>query len=174
MKLLTIFVLFVFVLSVIVVTFTVVQLNEYYIADVIRQKSFDYDTISSVNINDNMIIVEIADDNEERIQGLMFRDELDYNSGMLFVFNNEKIRSFWMKNTYIPLDMIFISSNKTIVDIHENTEPCKTVGCKSYISNKPARYVLEVNSGYVSEKGFKVGDEVEFLGFLLLSSTFLS
>ena len=112
--------------------------------------------------NGNKLIsvnVEIADDNDERARGLMFRENLDQNEGMLFVFDDEDYRSFWMKNTLIPLGMIFIDKNFKIVDI-KNAGPCKEDHCTPYKSYKPAQYVLEVNSGFTTENNVQVGDRV--------------
>ena len=105
------------------------------------------------------INVEIADDNEERINGLMFREKLDENSGMLFIFENGEYQTFWMKNTLIPLDMIFIDENFQIVDI-KNAIPCKEERCDSYKSSKPAKYVLEVNKGFTIKNNIKLGDRL--------------
>lgn len=106
------------------------------------------------------IFIEIADDPFEQSKGLMYRSSLDWNNGMLFAFENEEIRSFWMKNTLIPLDMIFIDKGLKIIDIIENAQPCKTNNCPSYVSNQPAKYVLEVNAGYVKENKISVGDTI--------------
>jgi len=117
--------------------------------------------ISSVEILGKSINVEIADEYDELREGLMFRESLAEDSGMLFIFGDEEIRSFWMKNTLIPLDMIFIDENFVIVGI-EGAVPCEEDPCPSYNSKKPAKYVLEVNAGYVKEVGIKIGDEVKF------------
>ena len=103
--------------------------------------------------------VEIADDNSERMQGLMFRKDLDENSGMLFVFDNDGYYPFWMKNTLIPLDIIFIGKDMEIVDI-KNAQPCNEYPCTSYKSSKPAKYVLEVNYGFAAKNNIKVGNKV--------------
>lgn len=103
--------------------------------------------------------VEIADDDEERVQGLMFRKNLNRDSGMLFVFENEGYQTFWMKNTLIPLDMIFIDKGFEIVDI-KNAVPCEEEPCKLYKSSKPAKYVLEVNSGFAIKNNVKIGDKI--------------
>ena len=107
------------------------------------------------------ITVEIADEVDEQIIGLMYRTELAADSGMLFVFSEEKQRVFWMKNTKIPLDIIFVDSIGTIVDIKENFEPCVVSDCEKYYS-KPALYALEVNAGFVEEQGIAVGDSLVF------------
>jgi len=101
--------------------------------------------------------VELAETSEQRETGLMFREQLDEGSGMLFVFEDEKIRKFWMKDTYIPLDMIFINSNGEIVGIVENAEP-KTLTPR--FVNTPNMYVLEINSGLVKKYGINEKDIV--------------
>ncbi|MDQ3851738.1 MAG: DUF192 domain-containing protein [Thermoproteota archaeon] len=109
------------------------------------------------------IFVEVSDDEEEFARGLMFRNHLPWNAGMLFTFNEEEPRRFWMKNTLIPLDMIFVDSSSKIIDIKENVPPCKQEDCPTYPSSEPAQYVLEVNSGFVQEKGVKIGDRLATL-----------
>ena len=115
---------------------------------------------TKVKINGIEIIAEIADDDNERAIGLMNRSSLAEDRGMIFIFDDEKQRSFWMKNTLMPLDMIFIDSNGTIVDI-TTMQPCKSLFCESYRSKEPAQYVLEVNAGFAEEHGVKIGDFVE-------------
>lgn len=102
------------------------------------------------------IKAEIADSPEERAAGLMFRQSLGKNEGMLFVFSDSAVRSFWMKNTLIPLDMIFISENRTIAKIHHAT-PCTSDPCQLYSSEKPVKYVLEVNANLTSAYGIREG-----------------
>ena len=89
----------------------------------------------------------------------MYRTELAADSGMLFVFSEEKQRVFWMKNTKISLDILFADSAGTIVDIKENFESCVVSDCEKYYS-KPAFYALEVNAGFVEEQGIVVGDSI--------------
>ena len=105
------------------------------------------------------INVEIADDNEERMQGLMFRENLDENEGMFFIFENESYQTFWMKNTLISIDIIFIDKNFEIIDI-KSAVPCKEDPCKLYKSSKPAKYVLEVNSNFTIKNNVKLGDKI--------------
>ena len=105
------------------------------------------------------IEVEIVDDVSERAKGLMFRESLSKGSGMLFVYDDVGEYSFWMKNTLIPLDMIWIDKEMRIVDI-KNAVPCVVEECISYGGEVSASYVLEVNAGFVEEKGLEVGDEV--------------
>ena len=109
------------------------------------------------------VFVEVPDDREEFARGLMFRNHLPWNAGMLFAFNEEEPRRFWMKNTLIPLDMIFVDSSSKIIDIKENVPPCEQEECPSYPSREPAQYVLEVNAGFVQEKGVKIGDRLATL-----------
>jgi YVTN family beta-propeller protein len=107
------------------------------------------------------VYVDIANDPWEHARGLMFKKNLEWNNGMLFAFEDEKTRSFWMKNTSIPLDMLFIDSKLTIVDIKEDMQPCiEADPCPSYISKQPARFVLELNAGFVHNKTVNVGDRL--------------
>ena len=110
----------------------------------------------------SLVYVEIADEPNERNQGLMFRENLEWDRGMFFIFDDERILSFWMKNTLIPLDMLFIDADFRIVDIKENVPPCKDDPCPSYSSEHPAKYVLEVNSGFVLENNIKIDDTISF------------
>lgn len=90
--------------------------------------------------------LELAITPEQKQQGLMFRESLPKDAGMLFVFNDTEPRGFWMKNTKIPLDMIYLDENLTVVEIKKNIRPCLEDPCAVYKS-KPAKYVLEVNAG---------------------------
>jgi len=105
------------------------------------------------------VAVEVARTQEETAKGLMFRTNLAEKSGMLFIFNDEQLLSFWMKNTYIPLDMIFIKSDKTIAGVIENAAPLTTeprkIGTKS-------QYVLEVNGGFYQQFQINPQSSVEF------------
>ncbi len=103
--------------------------------------------------------VELADSSEKRSMGLMFRENLGENEGMLFIFENEGTHSFWMKNTLIPLDIIWVNGNMEIVHI-EYAVPCITQSCPSYRPAKSAKYVVEVNAGFTNEKGIEIGDIV--------------
>jgi hypothetical protein len=119
--------------------------------------------VSIDNGKENIKIdVEIADDLSERTQGLMFRESLNKNSGMLFVFEKEEKHAFWMKNTLIPLDIIFISEDLEIVDI-KNAIPCEENNCKSYAPKEKAKYVLEVNEKFTLKNSINIGDKVRLL-----------
>jgi uncharacterized protein len=102
--------------------------------------------------------VEIVDTNEKRALGLMYRRELPELQGMLFLFPRQEPLSFWMKNTPLPLDILFIDSSLTIVGIAQNTTPFSE---KVIPSDKPAQFVLEVNGGFCQRHGIAVGDRVE-------------
>ncbi len=103
------------------------------------------------------IEVELAQDDSKRQLGLMYRDKLGENQGMLFIFEGDDSRAFWMKNTVLPLDMIFVNSKDEIVTIHKNTTPYSE---QSYASSKPARFVIEVNAGYTDRHKVSVGDHI--------------
>ncbi|HKX12881.1 MAG TPA: DUF192 domain-containing protein [bacterium] len=102
---------------------------------------------------------ELADDPTERSQGLMWRQELGKDRGMLFVFPQDTQGPFWMKNTLIPLDIIFISADKKIVSIAERATPQTTTPREPA---GPYRYVLEIEGGRGDELGIQAGDGVEF------------
>ena len=103
--------------------------------------------------------VEIAKTIEERRTGLMYRKKLLNNEGMLFIFPREKIIQLWMKNTYIPLDVIFISENKVIVDIKKNMEKLSETIVKSKVKS---RYALEFNAGLINKLDIEIGDKILF------------
>mgnify|MGYP001570853604 CR=1 FL=1 len=94
--------------------------------------------------------------------GLMYRDKLNTDEGMLFLFPDEDRHSFWMKNTYIPLDIIWLNKDKRVVYIKDGAQPCKEEICETFKTDTNALYVLEVNGGKVKEAGLVIGDEVSF------------
>jgi uncharacterized membrane protein (UPF0127 family) len=100
--------------------------------------------------------VEIADERVEQQRGLMGRTALAENAGMLFVFERDEPRSFWMRNTLIPLSIAYIASDGRIVDIQDMQPLDET----SHPSAEPAQYALEVNQGFFAERGIAVGDVV--------------
>lgn len=107
-----------------------------------------------------VIDIEVADNNQLRARGLMYRSSIPENAGMLFIQDLEELQSFWMKNTYISLDILFVNAEKKIVTIHANTTPLKEW---SYASTEPALYVVEVNAGFTSRHGISTGDEIQFV-----------
>ena len=102
--------------------------------------------------------VEVVDTPESRAQGLMFRTELAKDAGMLFDFQDEREVSFWMQNTFIPLDMIFVGTDGVVDTIHVNARPHDTT---SIPSNVPVQFVLEMPGGRSVEIGLKPGDTME-------------
>ncbi|GAB6197423.1 DUF192 domain-containing protein [Lysobacter xanthus] len=106
--------------------------------------------------------VEIADDDAERARGLMFREEMPSNHGMLFVHESEEPLAYWMKNTKIALDILYFDTGRRLVAQQRDVPPC-TLGdaCPPYPSGVPARYVLELNAGQAERLGLKDGVELK-------------
>ncbi len=103
------------------------------------------------------IDIQIANTEFDRELGLMFRKSMKENQGMLFIFPQDTTQTFWMRNTFIPLDMVFINSQKVIVSISKDT---KILSDQTYTSRGPAQYVLEVNAGYCDKFNIHSGDKV--------------
>ena len=106
---------------------------------------------------DAKIFVDIADNDASRAKGLMFVQSLADDKGMLFDFKETRIVSFWMRNTFIPLDMIFIANDGEIKYIHANARPHDETGISPDV---PVRFVLEIAGGRAAELGLEVGDKV--------------
>ena len=107
------------------------------------------------------VSLEVAATPAERERGLMYRTSLAEGRGMLFVFDADGNQSFWMKNTLIPLDLLFIARDGTVVGIHANATPLSTA---NIAVGKPSRYVLEVPGGWAARHGISAGARVEFRG----------
>ena len=105
--------------------------------------------------------VELADTADKQALGLMFRDHLPDDHGMLFRFPREGMRSFWMKNTRIPLAILYFDADLRLVSVAENAQPCRSPRCRNYPSAAPAKYVLELNAGKAAELGLEPGDALE-------------
>lgn len=105
--------------------------------------------------------VEIARTEEQQARGLMYRSSMPQDHGMLFLFPDEIDHRFWMKNTYIPLDMIFIAADGRVAGIHPNATPLSEVPISV---EKPAKWVLEVNGGWAEKHGVAAGDAVGLTG----------
>jgi uncharacterized membrane protein (UPF0127 family) len=105
--------------------------------------------------------VELARTEPEREKGLMFREHLASDAGMLFLFERPSVQAFWMKNTLIPLDMVFIGADHAVVGVVANAQPltltARTVG-------EPSQYVLEIGGGLAARLGIRAGSRVEFRG----------
>lgn len=117
---------------------------------------------TSVNIGKTAIRAEVSDTKEERVTGLQLKDHLSDDEGMLFIYPKPAILSHWMKDMRIPLDMIWIDQNKTIIGIASDVPICKAAPCEVYSSNIPAQYVLEVNAGFAAAHHLKLGMKVSF------------
>lgn len=105
--------------------------------------------------------VEIAVSPTEKARGLMFRRSLPQDGGMIFLYDQPRVMSMWMRNTYIPLDMVFITEQGTVLRIEENTEPFST---DVIYSGGDAIAVLELNAGEAARIGLKPGDRVSYPG----------
>src|SRR5687767_449649 len=101
-----------------------------------------------VELKGQRFSVEVANDDTERARGLMFRDELAADRGMIFVHDAEEPQAYWMKNTKIPLDIFYFDSARKLVSVQERVPPCSLGdGCPPFPSDGPAKYVLELNAG---------------------------
>lgn len=109
------------------------------------------------------VTTELAVTDAERQLGLMFRDKLDPDQGMLLVFEQEDYYSIWMKNMKIPLDILWLDKEKRIVHIERNVPPCKEEPCPSYISKLPSLFVLEIKSGEAERNNIKLYDRLDFI-----------
>lgn len=111
-----------------------------------------------------VVSLELALTDQERILGLMFRDTLPPSSGMLFIFERDDYLPFWMKDTLIALDFIWLDKQGRVVDLRPNVPPCKLDPCPSYKPSKPARAMLEVPAGTAAAHGVKPGSVLKCLG----------
>jgi len=109
------------------------------------------------------IDIELAESGEERQQGLMYRKSMQDGQGMLFVFETEEPQAFWMHNTYIPLDIIYVNSKFQVVSIQKN---CKILNDTPLPSGAPAQYVVEINGGLSDKLGIKTGSVIEWSNLL--------
>lgn len=105
------------------------------------------------------IEIEIADDDLSRERGLMWRKHMEPNQGMLFIMQEEDMLAFWMLNTYISLDLLFVNHDMRIVTIRNDVQPQRL---DRIPSTEPAKYVVEVNGGFCARHGIKVGDLIKF------------
>jgi uncharacterized membrane protein (UPF0127 family) len=114
-----------------------------------------------VELRGQRYVVEVADTHEERARGLMFRDRLEPGTGMLFVHDIEQPLAYWMKNTKIPLDILYFDEDRKLVSVSRGVPPCLLGNrCPNYPSRGPALYVLELNAGVASQIGVAPGDEL--------------
>ena len=115
----------------------------------------------SVELKGHTFSIEIAADDASRAHGLMERTQMGADHGMLFVFDDDAMRAFWMKNTKIPLDMLFFDSTRHLITVQHDVPPCTADPCPAYSSGAPARYVLELNAGEAARLGLTPGDVIE-------------
>jgi len=117
--------------------------------------------VVEIHTSDRIVVyqAEAAGTRPQKSRGLMHREHMPRNHGMLFLYDPPRKTAMWMKNTHIPLDMLFINADGRIVKIEENTEPMST---RTIPSEGKVRAVLELNAGQVAEHGIKTGDRVEY------------
>jgi len=119
-------------------------------------------SLSKVCFGAKCFYVELAVTSEERSRGLMFREHLDPDKGMLFIYQDEGVHYFWMKNTLIPLDMVWINGNREVISISKDIQPCQTSQCPSIGPGQKVKYVLELNGGTSDKIGLAIGDKITF------------
>ena len=106
---------------------------------------------------------ELAASDDERAQGLMYREEIKEDQAMLFIFEEEDIHSFWMKNMRFAIDILWLDSQRRIVHIENRVPPCSKDPCPSYVPAAAAAFVLELQAGFVEKHGLRLYDRIEFV-----------
>ncbi len=119
--------------------------------------------ITNIRINNHIFRVELAISTAERSRGLMNRKYLAPNTGMLFIYSEPKIISFWMKQTLIPLDLMFFDQDGQLIELHHNIQPCNVAVCKTYTNKKPAQFALELAAGSAKSLGIKEGSSFSII-----------
>ena len=121
----------------------------------------------TIKIDDNVLEVQIADTEPRRVRGLMFQNQLPYDEGMIFVFNESGVYSLWMLNMQFSLDMIWFDEDGKVVHIEQDIPPCKSateiMACQSIIPSGEAKYILEVTSGFVQKFGITKDSKLEII-----------
>ena len=115
---------------------------------------------TDIRVDTTRFHVEIAQTLEQRQKGLMFRTQLPADHGMLFIQPQAAPAAFWMKNTYIPLDLLYFDDAGRLQEIHAEVPPCTVSDCPSYVSNGPIKYILEINAGSAQRFGLKPGAQL--------------
>lgn len=115
---------------------------------------------ASAELKGQRFDIEVVSDDASRERGLMFRDSMPADHGMLFVFDGMQPRVFWMKNTHIPLDILYFDRDYKLVSVQQRVPPCRSDPCAQYPSAGPAQYVLELNAGVADKLGVKPGDQL--------------
>ena len=120
-----------------------------------------------VKVDDVVLEVQIADTEPRRVRGLMFQNQLPYDEGMIFVFNESGVYSLWMLNMQFSLDMIWFDGEGNVVHIEQEIPPCKSateiMACQSIIPSGKAKYILEVTSGFVQKFGITKESKLEII-----------
>jgi hypothetical protein len=117
---------------------------------------------SWVELGGERYVVEVADDDAERAQGLMFRDTMEQDRGMLFIHRRQERLAYWMKNTRIPLDILYFDEERKLVSQQRDVPPCSLGDrCRTYPSEGPARYVLELNAGQAARLKLENGTQLK-------------
>lgn len=119
--------------------------------------------VSRVCFDSDCFAVEIAATSAEREKGLMERQSLDADKGMLFIYDKPGYYSFWMKNTLIPLDMVWLDQDRRVVFINENAQPCKDERCPVVTPVIESQYVFEAGAGTVKKIGLRYGDKAKLI-----------
>jgi hypothetical protein len=117
-------------------------------------------SLPTVELKGQTFTVEIADDFQEQAQGMMFRRELARDHGMLFVYDQAQPQAFWMRNCHIPLDILYFDAEARFINGHYNAPPCNAQQCPNYVSERPAKYVLEVAGGVAKAMNLVAGDRL--------------
>ncbi|KAF1701922.1 DUF192 domain-containing protein [Pseudoxanthomonas kaohsiungensis] len=116
-----------------------------------------------VEVGGERFQVEVADDDAERARGLMFRDAMADDHGMLFIHDRQEPQAYWMKNTRIPLDILYFDRDRRLVSQQRDVPPCSAGDrCPPYPSRAPAQYVLELNAGQAARLGLQDGALLTF------------
>jgi uncharacterized protein len=119
--------------------------------------------VSRVCFGNDCYAVEIAATDAEREKGLMDRQNLGADQGMIFIYDKPGYYSFWMKNTLIPLDIVWLDKDRRVVFINENAQPCKAADCPAVTPVIQSQYVFEANAGTVKKIGLQYGDRAELI-----------
>ena len=114
-------------------------------------------------VGSERIMVEVADSPSQRLKGLMFRESIPEDYGMLFVFDAEQVQAMWMKNTLIHLDIIFLNRHRQVIDIYHDVPPCRSDPCETYVSSSPAKFALELKGNRAGQLKLKIGDTLFFI-----------
>ncbi|MCL4411683.1 DUF192 domain-containing protein [Candidatus Marsarchaeota archaeon] len=117
---------------------------------------------ASISIGGARLRALIADTMLKRMIGLMYMDELAPNSCMLFTFDSDGKPGIWMRNMRFPIDILWLDSQKRVIDMFENARPCRGLTCKTMYPSRQARYVVETNLGFVKRRKLKIGAKASF------------